>query len=461
MATITSAGGVLDVNNLVSQLVSAESAQRMAPITRNEVAATTQISAVGSMKGALAAFKSALEPLKTTDVFMARKATSADTDYFTVSAKSTAASGAYDVEVIALAKAHQLASSGFLGGSTSPVGDGTLTISVGGESFDVDIASDKNTLADIRDAINADADNKGVQATLLNTASGTRLVLTSNKTGADHAIEVSTSGGDGGLAQLTYDPNGTKDLTELAPAQNARIRLASSDDFALESPTNVFEDAIDGVTITVKKTTAVNEPVSLDVAFDSAGVTANIQKFVTEYNKMQSALAKLRSYNPETKAAGPLIGDSLLRGIEEQIRRGLSEPVSDVSGAYTTLASIGIKTTVSGALELDSEKLKSAINADADAVASLFGSENGIAARLSDQLTKRLETGGDVESRSTQLNNEMKSITKSKEALNLRLQQLESRYKKQFTALDSLLTQMQSTSSYLATQLASLPKVGG
>jgi len=460
MPTITSAGGVLDVNNLVSQLVSAESAQRMAPITRNEVAATTQISAVGTMKGALAAFKSALDPLKTTDVFMARKATSADTDYFTVSAKPTAATGAYDVEVIALAKAHQLASNGFPSGSTSPVGDGTLTITVGGESFDVEIGSDKNTLADIRDAINADADNKGVQATLLNTASGTRLVLTSNKTGADHAISVSTAGGDGGLAQLTYDPNGTKNLTELAPAQNARIRLASSDDFALESPTNVFEDAIDGVTITAKKATKADEPVSLDVAFDSAGVTSNIQKFVTEYNKMQSALAKLRSYNPETKVAGALIGDSLLRGIEEQVRRGLSEPV-DISGAYTTLASIGIKTTVSGALELDAEKLKSAINADAEGVASLFGSENGIAARLSSQLTKRLETGGDVESRSTQLNNEMKAITKSKETLNLRLTQLESRYRKQFTALDSLLTQMQSTSSYLATQLANLPKIGG
>jgi flagellar hook-associated protein 2 len=459
MATITSAGGVLDVNDLVTRLVSAEAAQRAAPITRHEVATTTQISALGSLKGALSAFKTALDPLKTTDIFMARKATSADTDFFTVSADATASTGAYDVEVMALAKAHQLASSPFMAGSGAPIGDGTLTISVGGSSFDVEIAPDKNTLADVRDAINADADNTGVQATLLNTSTGTRLVLTSNKTGADHAIEVSASGGNGGLAQLAYDPEGAMTLTELTPAQNARLRLAASDDFTIESPTNVFEDAIDGVTITAKKVTAADEPVALEVAFDSAAVTANIQKFVTEYNKMQSTLAKLRSYNPETKVAGPLIGDSLLRGIEEQVRRGLSEPVAGVSGSYTTLASIGIKTTVSGSLELDTEKLTKAINADADAVASLFGSENGIAARLAGQLEKRLTTGGDVESRSTQLSTEMKSITKDKEALNLRLTQLESRYRKQFTALDSLLTQMQSTSSYLATQLASLPKV--
>jgi flagellar hook-associated protein 2 len=459
MPSITSAGGVLDVNTLVSQLVSAEAAQRAAPITRHEVATTSKISALGALKGALSAFKTALEPLKTTDIFQARKATVANQDYFSVSAKSTAATGAYDVEVMALAKAHQLASGPFVGGSTSAVGDGTLTISVGSESFDVVISPEDNTLADIRDAINGDSDNTGVQATLLNTAAGARLVLTSTKTGADYAIEVQATGGDGGLGQLVYDPDGTMNLTELAPAQNARIRLAADDDFAVESPTNVFEDVIDGVTITVKKLTPADEPVGLEVTFDSAAVTANIQKFVTEYNKMQGQLAKLRSYNAETRAAGPMLGDALLRGIEEQIRRDLSNPVPGVSGSFTTLASIGIKTTVSGALELDTAKLSSALNADPDAIATLFGSEDGVAARMFDHLEKRLDS--DLEARNTKLNNEIKQIGKDKEALNLRLSQLESRYRKQFTALDGLLTQMQSTSSYLAQQLASLPKPGG
>ena len=83
-------------------------------------------------------------------------------------------------------------------------------------------------------------------------------------------------------------------LTQLEPAQDAHIRVAG---FDIESDTNVFEDAIDGVTITATKQTEPGEEIALDVAFDSASVTSRIQNFVAEYNKMQVQLAKMRSYN--------------------------------------------------------------------------------------------------------------------------------------------------------------------
>ena len=69
-------GSGLDINSLVSQLVSAENASRSAPILRREAAATTKISALGTLKGALGAFKGALTPLRNLDVFSVRKATS-------------------------------------------------------------------------------------------------------------------------------------------------------------------------------------------------------------------------------------------------------------------------------------------------------------------------------------------------------------------------------------------------
>ena len=201
-------GSGLDVNSLVSQLVSAEGAPLQQRITRHEVAVTTKVSALGTLKGALAAFKAALDPLKTVDAFQSRKATSADAKIFTVTAGTDAVAGHYDVEVVQLAKAHQLASAPFLAGGSAPVGDGTLTISVGANTFSVTIDPDKATLDDIRNAINSAADNTGVQATLLNTASGSRLVLTASETGASNAIKVAASGGNGGLNQLVYDPLG-------------------------------------------------------------------------------------------------------------------------------------------------------------------------------------------------------------------------------------------------------------
>lgn len=455
-------GSGLDVNSLVSQLVSAEGAPLQQRITRHEVAVTTKVSALGTLKGALAAFKAALDPLKTVDAFQSRKATSADAKIFTVTAGTDAVAGHYDVEVVQLAKAHQLASAPFLAGGSAPVGDGTLTISVGANTFSVTIDPDKATLDDIRNAINSAADNTGVQATLLNTASGSRLVLTASETGADNAIKVAASGGNGGLNQLVYDPLAppvppAPGLTQLAPAQNALIRVAT---FDIESDTNVFENAIDGVTITAVKESE-GEEVALDVAFDKISVQSRIQKFVTEYNAMQTQVAKLGKYDAETKTAGPLLGDSLLRSIETETRRGLSEPVSGISGSYTTLASLGITTNASGALTIDNDKLTKALDADAQGVAELFGSENGIAARLSERLETRLATTGDIEGRNTGLKTELKDIARDKEAFTLRMTQVEARYRKQFTALDSLLSQMQSTSAYLTQQLASLPKPQG
>jgi flagellar hook-associated protein 2 len=51
----------------------------------------------------------------------------------------------------------------------------------------------------------------------------------------------------------------------------------------------------------------------------------------------------------------------------------------------------------------------------------------------------------------------IKSVQKRAEAMNLRLTQIESRYRRQFTSLDSLISSMQQTSQYLTQQLASLP----
>jgi flagellar hook-associated protein 2 len=450
-------GSGLDINSLVSQLVSAENSSRSAPILRRETAATTKISALGTLKGALGAFKGALTPLRNLDVFSARKATSADTTRFTATADSTAAAGSYDIEVKNLASAHRLASNAYVGGSTTAIGYGSLAISVGDESFNVDIAQDGNTLEDIRDAINNAPDNKGVQATLLTGTEGTRLILTSRKTGAEHAIKIVSSGGDGGLAALDYDPSGTLNMVEKDQAKDASVMISG---FPVSSSTNVIDDAVEGVTINLLKA-EVGVKTTLNISFDSASVTTRIQSFVTEYNNMQSALAKLGSYDAESKSAGPLLGDSLLRGIEQDMRRGLTNPVTGLTGEYKVLASIGITTTASGALELDQTKLTKALDSDPDAVAQLFGSEDGVAARLFAQVDTRLASGSDLDSRNASLKRDLDQIADDKEALALRMEQIEARYRKQFTALDSLLSQLQTTSSYLAQQLANVPKAGG
>src|SRR6185295_2133788 len=161
MATLASpgVGSGLDINGLVTQLVAAERAPQQAQITRQQSSVVTEISALGSLKGALADFQAALAQLKTIDAFGVRSAKSSDDKVFTATATTVASAGSYDIEIEQIADAHQLSSTAFVAGGTSVVGTGTLTLNLGDVGFSVVVDSTHTALADIRDAINSAPDN--------------------------------------------------------------------------------------------------------------------------------------------------------------------------------------------------------------------------------------------------------------------------------------------------------------
>jgi flagellar hook-associated protein 2 len=461
MATIQSPGigSGLDIASLVEKLVAAERAPGDTQLTRRESKATMQISALATLKGALSGFKAALDPLKTEGAFEPHTVSTSDEAILTATANGEAATGRYDIEVIALAKAHQLSSPAFSDGADAVVGTGTLTIAQGSDSFDVVIDSTNNTLEGIRDAINAAADNTGVQATLINEANGTHLVLTANKTGADGAIEITRTGGDVGLDKLVYDPGVLTNMTPLQPAQDAHIKLATYDIYASK---NTITDAIDGVTLVLKAETEANTPISINVANDTTLLRERVKAFVTGYNTLNTTISSLRSYDAVTQKGGPLLGDALVRGIEEELRSGLIDPVSGLEGGtYTTLASLGITKQVDGSLKLDEARFAEVLDTDRAAVARVFGSENGVAARLFSGIEARLASGSALETRNKALQADMKRIETDKAALDARMVVIEERYRKQFTALDTLLAGMTTTANFLASSLANLPKPGG
>lgn len=460
MATIQSPGigSGLDINSLVEKLVAAERAPGDAQLTRRESKATLQISALASLKGALSSFQETLDPLKDTDGFTPHAATSSDEDILTASALTGAATGSYQVEVLALAQSQQLASAP-LASSSTVVGTGTLTISLGGKSFDVEIDSSSSTLGGIRNAINKATDNTGVQATIINEVNGSRLLLSSSKTGATQTITVTQSGGNGGLNSLVYNPGTLTNLTQLQAGQDAHLRVGGLTGYDHYSPTNAVSGLVDGVTLNLKSTTAANTPITVNIANDTSAITDRVKAFIDGYNALASKMADLRSYDATTKVAGPLLGDSLLQGIESQLRSDLTNSVTGLSGS-NMLSSIGITRQLDGTLELDESKLSEALDTDLNSVAAIFGSEDGIAARLSDHIDARLASDAGLEARNTSLQKEIRDIQDDKDALDARMLVIEDRYRKQFTAMDTLLASLTSTSNYLAQQLANLPTPG-
>lgn len=451
----TSTGSTgLDVASLVTQLVAAERAPDDKRLTRADAKLTTQLTAVSQLKGGLSAFQGALASLKDVSSYIVRNVALSDTSSLSASASSAAAQGGYDVEVLQLAKAAQLGSAAFAGGSTSVVGTGTLLISMGSNGFTVNIDSSNNTLAGIRDAINAATTNTGVQATLLTGTAGSKLVLTGSQTGATNAITVSVNGGDGGLSQLSYSPSTplTNGLSVIQAAQDASIKVSG---FAVTSATNTVTNAIDGVTLNLLKATP-GTTTNVSVSNDTGTVQSRINGFVSAFNTLEKQIASLRAYDPATQKAGPMLGDAMLNGIEAQLRRILSAPVAGANGSYTTLASLGITSGLDGTLSVDATKLQKALAAGTTMVSGVFGGPNGVATKLSEYLTAQLANTGQIAARNDSISRQQKSLQAQKDALNARMAVIQSRYQTQFSALDTMLQKMQSTSSYLAQQLSNL-----
>lgn len=447
-------GSVINVSSLVSQLVSATQAPQEALISSRTQAVTTQISAVGTLKSALSTFQSSLGAIDTPGAFNTLSATSSDPTAFTATADSAAVLGSYTVAVSQLAQGQQLVSSAFAG-SSATVGTGTLQISLGGTTFNVSIDSTDDTVAGIAGAINAASGNPGIEASVVTGSDGAHLVLTSTLTGAANTIQVSETDGGSGLSQLTYSSSSPNNYREQTKPLDASFSISG---VAYTSSSNTVTDALSGVTLNLLAQTS---GATLSVSTDTTTVESNISAFVSAYNALQGTFATLGSYDSTTGTAGPMMGDALLSGVQNQVRSALYGIVDTGSSTYDSLASIGITTNSDGTLSLNQATLGAALTSDFTAVSQLFSGTGGIASSLSSQITANLAAGGPVDSRSKTLVQQEDALTQQNNQLTQQMSALTASLTEQYASLNTLLSSLQSTSSYLSQAFASLPQVQG
>jgi flagellar hook-associated protein 2 len=368
-------GSNLDVNAIVSKLMAIER-QPLARLDQREVSFQARLSAFGTLKGSLGSFQTAAVALKDATRFQTRTATSSDAAVVSATAGRAAALGTFSVSVTALAQAQSLVAAG-QASSTAAIGSGTDTtitfqfgtISGGtltngvyaGANFtqngdqpsrSVTITAQNNSLVGIRDAING-AD-LGVTASIVGDGSNTpyRLVLQSSATGANRSMRISVAG-DAALASLlSYDPAGVQNLTQTVAAQNAAF---SVNGLALTAATNSVTTALEGVNLTLTKTGNA----TLTIGRDTAGAERLVGDFVKAYNELNGTLDRLASYNPETRQAGPLNGDSAVRGIQGRLRALLGETLGP-GLSLATLSQVGISFQRDGTLAFDTTKFQAA-----------------------------------------------------------------------------------------------------
>lgn len=373
MAGVSSAGSSsIDVNSIVSQLMQIEG-RRKTLLQKKESDYELKLSSVGALSSAMSSFKSALDSLRSGSSFQTMKAVSADSAVFTATASSSASAGTYNLEVTQLAKANMLTSSAYLD-TTSAIATGTLTIQVGtGAATSVTIDSSNNTLTGIKDAINKAGSD--VTAAIVNDGTGYKLLLTSSKMGASNTIKVTVTGDSvgtdtdtSGLSNLMYDPAGTKNMSQIQEAKSSIVKMGT---LTATKDSNTVTDLIPGVTLNLLKE-QVGTPVNLAVSNDTSIVSSNVNKFVSEFNKLTKTIKDISGYNTATKKSSPLGADTVIRQVESEIRRIIGDTIPGLSSGLNALSKIGITTQRDGSLSVDSTKLDTAIKDNFNDIVKLF-----------------------------------------------------------------------------------------
>lgn len=447
-----SAGGIgsgLDINGIVSQLVAAEAEPVNARLNAKEIDLGSELSAFGTLKSALSAFQSSVTKLESETSFQVFTAGTSNENVFSAVADDTAVAGNYSIEVVQLAQAEKLRSGDFTA-STDVVGTGTLDISLGATTFQLTIDSSNNTLAGIRDAINAASDNPGVSASLITVDSGTQLILSSSQVGAGNTISVVATDDDA-LDGFDLTRLNTANLVSLQSASDAIIKVDSQ---TVTRSSNSFSDVISGITFNL----AGAQPglaETLSVVSDTQTIKDDIKSFVTNYNTLVGVMRGLSSFDVSTMVAGPLNGDSVVRGIQNSLRQALSTAVT--GGAFSNLSELGITLGDKGSLTIDDAVLDTKVASNLSDVKQFFSSGTGMAQSFTTAISGYVEDDGIIDTRRDGLQSRLDGIDDKREVLNRRMAALEARLNAQFTAMDILVAQLQATGNFLTQQLASLP----
>ncbi|GAB2798034.1 flagellar filament capping protein FliD [Halomonas shantousis] len=447
MATISSLGigSGLDLNSLLDQLKSAEQ-EKLTPITNQQTSYKAKLSAFGQLESALDKLQTSAKALGNAETFQA-VTSSVTGSAVTVSTDSEAVPGRYEVSVTQLARAQTLASQGVE--KTDPVGAGTLTFNkADGSSFDVTLGAE-DSLEDLRDAIN---DQKaGISATIINDGSADRLVLTSENTGTESQL---TGIVDNRGASTDFSYSGGSDVVDAGmdqkvAAQNAQLTVNGID---IASASNTVEGAVQGVTLELSSETEGTSDI-LTVSRDSKTIKSAVTDFTAAYNSLQSTITSLSKYDPDPDASGVLIGNATLRGVESRLRNITSG--AEGEGDYKLLSNLGITLQLDGSLKVDDEKLDEAISGNLSGVSEFFAGpdgESGFSARMGNSLEAILGDKGLIQNATDGINTTLKRLDERYDRVEQSIDTTIARYQTQFAAMDSLVSQMNSTSTYLTQQ---------
>ena len=499
-STVTSAGtgSGNDFESIITAYVEAKRSKYEKRTNQNLALAQASKKGITTLKSKLTDFQNACENLTKENSLNTRKVTtsqSSNYNCFSITTKSDCSNTSFDISVTQLAKAESITqtfkeSEDF----TNSFAAGKITIDLGSEeykddngqtqtrerTFTVDV-QEGDSLELIRKRLNNN--DYDVNVSLIKTDDGYSFGVTSGSTGQGSSnIKITTEttgtvdGDHMGLDAFNFNPNtdvegvtGSKQSVlgskwNYKEGKDATIYI---DGQQVTSKTNEFDEQISGISLVVnqlsEKETDENgntgyKTYSVDITTDTAAAEQKMQQIVDQYNSLLSALDELSARDTYTDGknnydGGDLAGDSQVISIRNALQSMVVRFSDTDSGK--SIYDCGLEFNKDGTLSINSSDFKDAMNNSFNSVVSLFTSEDGLLKQMSDYLEDYTQTGGILDDRKDQYQDEIDSWTQKANDNETKLEAYEAQLRTKYGNLDSLMSSYNTSMSYIKSILSS------
>lgn len=449
--SVLGVGSGLDLQGMLEKLRKVDEAP-ISRLTTEQTKLKEQVAAFDELTSGLLNAKGHALNLTLDSTYLGRSVSVTDETVLSASVSTGATVASRQITVGSLAKMSSWEGAGLASQDAVVNSSGagqTFTYKIGSKDAVSLTVADGTTLQGLADLINNDSKNAGVTAKVINEGSGAtpyKLILQANSTGESNRITVQEQ-----LAGYS--------LTEKTGAEGASLNAAITvDGITYQREKNAgINDIISGVTLNLNKAGSV----SLSVNSDNTSLKDAIKGMVEELNKVAISSREKAGYSDGS--ANVLQGNSSARRLSGELVELLSTQIK-TGGSVTSMYDIGLKIARDGTISLDKTALDNALSQNYDDVKKfLFGSTSGgneikgLAETINDRLRQYTVLGTGIfpgeksatESRIKDIDNSIASTT---ERLDRRYAVLE----RQFAELDTFMSKMKQTSTFLQAQIDAL-----
>lgn len=473
VASLTGGSGI-DIRKLAEDLTNVErnpAEERLNALKDQESA---EISAYAVLKFNVEELITRFEALDDVSELLSSTATSSDSATVEVSSTlGSSNSGTHSVSVSSLASQQINISNSYSSASEALNGGSSLAFSITdslGVTTDISVEDGNDTPTGIVTAINASAANVSASLLTVDADSTEFRIVLSGTSGSANSFVVSSSLADSDLGFHDSANGNTQQSGKIFAQQLAANAVFSVDGVSLERASNNVTDALEGVTLNLKATHSSGTSSAITIEKTQATLKSSLNDLVESYNATRFALSELADPDStDEDVGGALVSDfATIRYVRSVIYEAVTQDSSTASGSINALRDIGLELTRSGDLEFDETVFDTVMSTSSEDVAIMLSAGTDSQSKYDTQpqglardAMASLEVLNDsvdglFVTRTESSRRQIAAFEEDLEDLDTRMNALFERYMVQFSMMESLVSQLNSTRTSLSETWANM-----